>query len=271
MHLLREISRRMDSARIFQFEGKLLQAWGGQRKSETGRIWFRRARLQTPNSVSFLALTEFRGASSGSSSRPTIFACQSELTEFSQNSPSFAPTLSEAFSSPKQYSRNSIPPVSQKSDQQSEKCSKKTKFPPIFFVDFSENFPCMFFCSENSKRRRKTVSKIFNRTTIKSRMPTWWSCKSSQLAFTSSKQDLEKNRYSLQLAALHPSSHKFSLSSPQWHSTLVEEGKDSGRGVEFRGWESHCQVRRKKGGKDGAELRGRGTTVLLKGQLGELC
>ena len=44
-----------------------------------------------------------------------LFVCQSELTEFfSQNSPSLPQNsvrLSE-FSSPKQYSRNSIPPVS---------------------------------------------------------------------------------------------------------------------------------------------------------------
>ena len=31
--------------------------------SETGRIWFRRARLQTPNSVSFSGLTEFDSVS----------------------------------------------------------------------------------------------------------------------------------------------------------------------------------------------------------------
>ena len=38
------------------------------RFSETGRIRFRRVRFQTPNSVSFLALTEFRGENSVSSS-----------------------------------------------------------------------------------------------------------------------------------------------------------------------------------------------------------
>ena len=36
--------------------------------SETGRIRFRGVRFQTPNSVSFFGLTEFRGASSVSSS-----------------------------------------------------------------------------------------------------------------------------------------------------------------------------------------------------------
>ena len=40
--------------------------------SETGRIRFRRVRFQTPSSVSFLALTEFWGESSVSSSQPTI-------------------------------------------------------------------------------------------------------------------------------------------------------------------------------------------------------
>ena len=44
----------------------------GWRKSETGRIQFRRVRFQTPNSVSFLGLTEFRGVNSVSSSRPII-------------------------------------------------------------------------------------------------------------------------------------------------------------------------------------------------------
>ena len=41
-------------------------------RSETGRIRFRRVLFQTPNSVSFFALSEFRGESSVSSSRPTI-------------------------------------------------------------------------------------------------------------------------------------------------------------------------------------------------------
>ena len=40
--------------------------------SETGRIRFRGVRFQTPNSVSFLGLTEFRGGSSVSSSQPFI-------------------------------------------------------------------------------------------------------------------------------------------------------------------------------------------------------
>ena len=41
-------------------------------KSETGRKPFRRARSQTPNSLSFFALSEFRGENSVSSSRPSI-------------------------------------------------------------------------------------------------------------------------------------------------------------------------------------------------------
>ena len=39
---------------------------------ETGRIRFREVRFQTPNSVSFFGLTEFRGASSVSSFQPII-------------------------------------------------------------------------------------------------------------------------------------------------------------------------------------------------------
>ena len=40
--------------------------------SETGWIWFRGVRLQTPNSVSFFALTEFRGENSVTPSQPNI-------------------------------------------------------------------------------------------------------------------------------------------------------------------------------------------------------
>ena len=39
---------------------------------KTGRIRFRRVRFQIPNSVSFLALAEFRGENSVSSSQPII-------------------------------------------------------------------------------------------------------------------------------------------------------------------------------------------------------
>ena len=56
--------------------------------SETGQIRFRRVRFQTPNSVSFLALTEFQGDNSASCVQPII--CVSIRTHqfFSQNSPS---------------------------------------------------------------------------------------------------------------------------------------------------------------------------------------
>ena len=84
--------------------------------SETGRIRLRRVRFQTPNSVSFSGLTEFRGASSVSSSQPIICVPKRTHRVFSQNSPSLPQNsvrLSE-FSSPKQYCRNSIPPVSKK-------------------------------------------------------------------------------------------------------------------------------------------------------------
>ena len=54
----------------FIFKKKRLQI--NQFWSETGRIRFRRVRFQTPNSVSFLGLTEFRGANSVSSSQPII-------------------------------------------------------------------------------------------------------------------------------------------------------------------------------------------------------
>ena len=66
-------------------------------RNATGRIRFWRARFQTPSSVSFLGLTEFRGESSVNSSQPSICVperthqvfCFAELTEF-------APKLSEA-------------------------------------------------------------------------------------------------------------------------------------------------------------------------------
>ena len=77
--------------------------------SETGRIRFRGVRFQTPNSLSFSGHTEFRGANSVSLS--LLFVCKRELTEFVAELTEFAAELSE-FSSPKQYSRNSIPPVS---------------------------------------------------------------------------------------------------------------------------------------------------------------
>ena len=83
-------------------------------QSETGRIRFRRVRFQTPNSVSFLGLTEFRGANSVSSAQPIICVPKRTHRVFSQNSPSLPQNsvrLGE-FTPPEQYSRNSIPPVS---------------------------------------------------------------------------------------------------------------------------------------------------------------
>ena len=80
-------------------------------KLETGRIRFRGVRFQTPSSVSFSGLTEFRGANSLSSFQH--LCARANSPSFAQNSPSLPQNsvrLSE-FSSPKQYSRNSIPPV----------------------------------------------------------------------------------------------------------------------------------------------------------------
>ena len=71
--------------------------------SETGRIRFRRVRFQTPNSVSFLGLTEFRGANSVS----LLFVCKRELTEFLAELTEFAAELSE-FSPPKQYTLETV-------------------------------------------------------------------------------------------------------------------------------------------------------------------
>ena len=66
-----------------------------------------RARFQTPNSVSFSGLTEFRGASSVSSSQPIICVPKRTHRVFSQNSPSLPQNLVRLseFSSPKQYSK----------------------------------------------------------------------------------------------------------------------------------------------------------------------
>ena len=63
------------------------------------RVWF-----QTPSSVNFWALTEFRGENSVRFSQPIIFVCQSELTEFCTELTEFATELSE-FSLPKQRSQ----------------------------------------------------------------------------------------------------------------------------------------------------------------------
>ena len=77
--------------------------------SETGRIRFRRVRFQTPNSVSLLAPTEFRGENSASSSQPIICVPNRTHRVFQRTHrvcPKNSVRLSE-FSSPKQYCRNS--------------------------------------------------------------------------------------------------------------------------------------------------------------------
>ena len=89
----------------------------------------------------------------------------------------------------------------EKSKKQSEKNSEKHIFSAEFFRQISSaNFPCVFFRSENGKRRRKTVSQNFNieiqhGMMIQSRIPTRWSCKPNQCAYGCSKQDLEKTNY----------------------------------------------------------------------------
>ena len=57
--------------------------------SETDRKCFRRGRFQSPSSVSFLALAEFQGPNSVSSSQPIMCVCASANSlSFLQNSPS---------------------------------------------------------------------------------------------------------------------------------------------------------------------------------------
>ena len=74
-------------------------------------------KFQTPNSVSFLVLTEFRGGNSARSSRPSICVPKRTHRVFSQNSPSLPQNsvrLSEFSSPPETVLSNSIPPVSYK-------------------------------------------------------------------------------------------------------------------------------------------------------------
>ena len=52
--------------------------------------------VQIPNSVSFFALTEFRGENSRWVSLSLFFVCQSELTEFFPELTEFAAKVSEA-------------------------------------------------------------------------------------------------------------------------------------------------------------------------------
>ena len=87
--------------------------------SETGRIRFRRVRFQTPNSVSFFGAHWVPGSELSEFLSAYYLCVKANSPSCSQNSPSLPQNsvrLSE-FSSPKQYSRNSIPPVSYKSWQ----------------------------------------------------------------------------------------------------------------------------------------------------------
>ena len=68
---------------------------GGHFWSETGRIRFRGVRVQTPNSVSFLGLTELRERTQWVPFS-LLFVCQNELTEFCAELTEFAPKRTEA-------------------------------------------------------------------------------------------------------------------------------------------------------------------------------
>ena len=83
-------------------------------ESETGRIRFRRVRFQTLNSVSFFGPHRVPGRELDEFLSAYYLCAKANSPSFSQNSPSLPQNsvrLSE-FSSPQQYSRNSIPPVS---------------------------------------------------------------------------------------------------------------------------------------------------------------
>ena len=82
--------------------------------SETGQIRFRGAPLQTPSSVSFFGAHRVPGSELSEFLSAFYLCNKANSPSFSQNSPSLPQNsvrLSE-FSCPKQYSRNSIPPVS---------------------------------------------------------------------------------------------------------------------------------------------------------------
>ena len=84
-----------------------------ERESETGRIRFRGVWFQTPSSVSFLGLTEFRGANSVSSSQP-IICVPNELTEFFAELTEFAPN------SVSSLLRNSTPETERERETETE-------------------------------------------------------------------------------------------------------------------------------------------------------
>ena len=94
--------------------GAHLKVRSGGSFSETGRIRFRGARLQTPNSVSVFGPHRVLGRELSEFLLAYDLCVKGNSPSFSQNSPSLPQNsvkLSE-FSSPKQYSRISIPPVS---------------------------------------------------------------------------------------------------------------------------------------------------------------
>ena len=72
---------------------------------------FRKTWFQTPSSVSFLTLTELWGENSVRSFQLTICVPKRIHRVFFAELSEFSAELSE-FTLPKQYSRNSIPPVS---------------------------------------------------------------------------------------------------------------------------------------------------------------
>ena len=79
--------------------GLVFFAYGSPRQeiSETGRIWFRGVRFQTPNSVSFTVLTEFQRETTPWVLVNLLFLWKSELTEF-------APKLTELAQNPSEFS-----------------------------------------------------------------------------------------------------------------------------------------------------------------------
>ena len=78
---------------------------------ETGQIWFRRARFQSRNSVSFCCPHRVLGRELSEILSAYYLCAKANSPSFSAELIQFAAELSE-FSLPKQYSRNSIPPVS---------------------------------------------------------------------------------------------------------------------------------------------------------------
>ena len=89
-------------------------------------------------------------------------------------------------------------------EKRQRKYNEKLFYQAIFaYHDFPLIFRACFFRSQNGTRHQKTVSKHFNIKIQHSTMmhlisiPTWWSCKSNQLAYTS-----RKNGFVLQFAVI---------------------------------------------------------------------